>query len=192
MRSITIIFWLLGYSFQSNACQCPLTSLSLGECDKYEIIFRGKVDSVKSCNRNFGEAFFKVSELYKGNIPATFKVLFECGVPCAMNFRVGEEWIIYSNFKQIGNAKIDWCGRSRKYFKFAKEDFYTVTYGNDYEEELVFLRKNLGLHRALAETKNAAENRNLRPSTNQTIFILVCSLLVIILFYWLFNKYFKF
>jgi hypothetical protein len=183
---------LLGFFSELTACQCPLTTLSVAECNKYEIIFKGRIDSVRTCENNFGEAFFIVSELYKGNVTERFKVLFECKVPCAMEFKAGEEWIIYTNYKQIGNGKMDWCSRSRKYFKNLKEDYYAETYGNDYDDEVKFLRTNLGLHRVVAENKNASENRNIRPSTNQMILILVCSLLAIILFYWLFNKFFKF
>jgi hypothetical protein len=178
--------------FSTRACQCPVTTLSLAECKKYEVIFKGRVDSVRMCENNLGEAFFELQELYKGNATKRYKILFECGTPCALSFQPGEEWIIYSRYKQIGNAKMDWCSRSRKFFKVAKEDFYATNYGNSYDEEVVFLRQNLGLHRFLAEVKNSAENRNERPSSTQMIIILICSLGTIILFYWLFNKFFKF
>lgn len=191
-RNIIFVFLLVTGAYKARACQCPPTSLSLAECNKYEVIFRGKVDSVRLCENNFGEAFFEIQDLYKGNATKRFKVLFECNVPCAMSFNVGEEWVIYSSYKQINNAKMDWCSRSRKFFKIAKEDFYTINYGNSYDEEVAFLRQNLGLHRFLADNKNASENRNERPNPAQTIIILICSLGTIILFYWLFNKYFKF
>lgn len=187
-----ITFLFVFFFFAGSACQCPPTSLSLAECNKYEVIFRGRVDSVRMCDNNFGEAFFVLLDLYKGNATKRFKVLFECGTPCALNFNPGEEWIIYSSYKQINNAKMDWCSRSRKFFKVAKEDFYFMNYGTTYDEEVAFLKQNLGLHRFLADNKNASENRNERPNSTQTIIILICSLGTIILFYWLFNKYFKF
>lgn len=190
-RIIFVLFFLSGF-YTANACQCPATSLSIAECNKYEIIFMGKIDSVKTCGNNFGTAYFTVNELYKGNVTKNFKVLFECGVPCAQEFAAGDEWIIYSNYKQIDNAIMDWCSRSRKYFRIEKQDFYTVNYGNTYSQELQFLEDNLGLHRLLVETKNAAENRNIRPSITTTILALVVSLLFIIFFYWLVNRYFKF
>lgn len=179
-------------SFVILACQCPLTTLGIDECDKYEIIFKGKVVSVNTCNNNFGTAVFELEELYKGNATKQFKVLFECGVECAMDFNEGEEWIIYSRYKQVDKALMNWCSRSRKFFKNAKEDFYTSTYGNDYYDELKFLRQNLGLHRFLVLKTTTTENRNERPTTNQTILMLLVSLSAIILFYWLFKKYFKF
>lgn len=190
---IFFLSFILLFKPESNiACQCPLTELGRVECDKYEIIFKGKIVSVTPCDNKFGVAVFEVEELYKGNATKQFKVLFECGIECAQQFSEGEEWVIYSRYKQIDKAMMDWCSRSRKFFKNDKEDFYSVTYGNDYEEEVKFLRKKLGLHRTVSEIKNAAEERNLIPSKNQTIILLLCSLGAIFLFYWLFKKYFKF
>ncbi len=191
LRLFLIIALFFG-TYISNACQCPLTTLGLDECKKYEVIFKGKVISVETCKDNFGTAVFEVEELYKGNASKEFKVLFECGVECASEFNEGEEWIIYSNYKQVDKALMDWCSRSRKFFKNAKEDFYAVTYGNDYYDELKFLRENLGLHRLLVLKKSTTENRNERPTTNQTILMLLISIGAIVLFYWLFKKYFKF
>ena len=116
-------------------------------------------------------------------------MLFECNSTCYQKFNVGDEWIIYSRYKQVNNCKLDWCSRSRKFFKSDKEDFYTLTYGNDYDDELKFLRKKLGLHRFLIEAKIETGNRNTIPNVNQTIIILLCSITVIVLFYFIFNKW---
>jgi hypothetical protein len=185
-----LVFLLRAFPLQ--ACQCPLSSLSMAECDKYEIIFKGKVLSVAPCGQKFGEAVFEVQELYKGNATSSFKVLFECGGECAIGFRTGEEWIIYSRYKQIDNALMDWCSRSRKQFSNEKEDFYTVNYGNDYDDEVNFLREYLGLHRLLKDEITAGENRNRLPKQWETALLFTGSLLVIVLFYWLFNRFFKF
>src|SRR6478736_2853398 len=68
------IFWLLLFiSGSSKACQCPMTQLSMEECKKYEIIFKGKVVHVIDCDNKFGEALFEVQELYKGNAGEKFK-----------------------------------------------------------------------------------------------------------------------
>jgi hypothetical protein len=171
-------------------CQCPLTTLSEAECDRYSVIFKGKVLSVKSCEGNLGEAVFEVEELYRGDVTKRFKVLFECNGECAKGFNAGEEWIIYSNYRQVSNVMMDWCSRSRKYFKIAREDYYTSTYGNDYDEEVTFLRKNLGLHKIAEQIENTVGEPNQRPDMTQTIILLVCSLSAMILFYWLFRKYF--
>lgn len=175
-----------------SACQCPITALSLETCNAYEIIFKGKLKSVKPCGDRYGEALFEVNELYKGNITQTFTVLFECNQECAQTFAPGEEWIIYTKYKQVSNALMDWCSRSRKFFSNTKEDFYTVTYGNDYYDEAKFLREKLGLHRFLKQKQDLSEKRNLQPSQTQSIILVICSFGGIILFYWLFNRFFKF
>lgn len=186
-----LILTFLIFNISSKACQCPLTALSMEECNKYDIIFKGKILSVKDCGDKFGEALFEVEELYKGVVAKEFIVLFECNVECAMKFNPGEEWVIYSNYKQVDKALMNWCSRSRKYFRNEKEDFYTVNYGNDYFDEVKFLREKLGNHRPLANQANLEANRNQLPDKTQFIVILICSLSGIILFYWLFNKFFR-
>jgi hypothetical protein len=162
------------------------------ETGKYEIIFRGVVDSVKACDGGLpGEVFFHVQELYKGNATPEFTVLFKCNDPCFVGFKEGEEWIIYTRYKQIGNAMMDWCSRSRKYFKHEKEDYYKVNYGTDYFDELKFLRANLGLHRLLVEKNNDAGNRNILPDTTDKIILVLVSIGAIVLFYMLFRKFFR-
>jgi hypothetical protein len=176
---------------RAAACQCPVTDLSLQECAKYQVIFRGVVDSVKACGDRPGEAYFRILELYKGSIPDGFTVVFDCSSDCAAGFNPGEEWIIYTNHRQVTNGRMDWCSRSRKYIKNPKEDLYRENTGVDYFEEAEFLEKNLGLYRPLSSNKVSAENRNIRPDKTQTIVILFVSMAAILLFYWLFNKFFK-
>lgn len=175
----------------SKACQCPLSNLSLNECEKYEVIFRGKVLDVKSCGDKPGEAQFEVLELYKGNASEKFKILFRCDEECAYLFKPGEEWIIYSRYKQVNTAMMDWCSRSRRYFSNLKEDYYTSTYGNDYEEELAFLRTHLGQHRLLKGDATLSQSRNQIPGKAQTAVLLICSILGIVLFYLIFKKFFQ-
>lgn len=185
---ILLFFIIAGKS--ANACQCPVSGLSLNECEKYELIFKGKVISAKTCDNTPGLAIFEVLELFKGNSEKKIKVYFNCENDCSKGFLVGEEWIIYTRYKQIDNAQMDWCSRSRKYFRFDKEDYYSVLYGNDYDDELNFLRTNLGNHRIM-EKKQHPEERNRKPTLNESILILISSLAAIVLFYYLFNKFVK-
>lgn len=194
LLSYIILFSLIGIAIKSKAqpaCECPVTLLTKKECEKYEIIFRGKVLSVAPCKNKPGVAVFEVNDLYKGSLTKTFKVMFSCEDPCARPFQEGEEWIIYSRFKQIDNAMIDWCSRSRKYIKLQNEDYYLTTHGISYDDELKFLQDSLGLHRIMKEQMNAAQHRNLLPTTNQSILILIASILFILGFYYFFNKFFK-
>lgn len=175
------------------ACECPQTTLSRHECDKYDLIFKGRIKAVKACSENSnGSAVFEVDELYKGSAGKEFRVLFECNVSCAQPFLQGDEWIIYTTYRHMNDAKMDWCSRSRKYFKIENQDFYKVNFGNDYEEELKFLRDSLGLHRLLKDSDVSLDERNKKPDKTQFVILLLVSLAGMILFYWLFKKYFRF
>jgi hypothetical protein len=192
MKRLAGILWCLLVAVQvSQACQCPLTSLSQAELDKYDIIFKGKIDSVMLHGKK-SIAVFTIDELYKGMVAKEFTLLFDDEDVCKLELRPGDEWIIYANYHQIDNAKLDFCSRSRKFIKNTKEDFFAETTGVSYDEELAFLLEKLGLHKVLKENPNkAAENRNILPSTNQMIIGFLCSLGGLFLFYWLFNRFFK-
>lgn len=173
-----------------EACQCPVTSLSMDECNKYDLIFKGRIESI-SLKGSRSEALFSIIDLYKGNTTARFKVYFNDEDPCKLDMRSGDEWIIYTNYYQIDNAKLDFCSRSRKFFKNIREDFFYPTTNVTYDDEARFLQEKLGLHKLLKEDVNRVENRNQLPTKLQFIITLLCSLGGIILFYWLFNKFFK-
>lgn len=183
-----ILFLLIGKA--SLACQCPLTALNETELAKYDIIFKGKIDSIKLDGKK-SVAFFRVDELYKGLVSKEFNILFDDEDVCKLELRPGDDWVIYANYHQIDNAKLDFCSRSRKYIKNVKEDFFEETTGVSFGEEINFLQTKLGLHKALKENPNKVENRNILPNTNQLIIGFICSLLGLFLFYWLFNRFFK-
>jgi hypothetical protein len=188
---LLLLFFGLACCRQSLACTCPPLKLNIQETEKYDLIFRGTVVSVKPCAGVPGEAVFEIQELYKGNTPPRFSVLFHCDEECALGFKQGEEWIIYTRYKQISNAMMDWCSRSRKFYLHDKEDFYKVNFGNDYFEELRYLRTNLGLHRLLVKKETEAGNRNILPNTTQLAIALLCSIAAIVVFYILFRKFFR-
>lgn len=178
--------------FSTFACQCPVTKLSVEECNKYDIIFRGRIVKDSVFDGKKGEAIFEINELYKGIIPSQFKVLFNTNEECAQVFAIGEEWIIYTNYKQATNAQMDWCSRSRKYFKNDKLDFYTVTYGNDYDDELKFLREKLGLHKPLSAPQVKPDwQGNQIPTQKEFIIYLLLSIAGVILFIFLTKKFLK-
>jgi hypothetical protein len=191
LRNLLTILFCLALCLETIACQCPVTALNAAELAKYEIIFRGKIVAVKQCGDRPGEATFEVTELYKGNTTKNFTVIFDCGQECAQQLLEGEEWVIYARYKQINNAQMVWCSRSRKYFHNTREDFYQVNTGVDYDDEISYLRKELGLHRLLDPQVVTNADRNEKPNTKQSAVILISSLLVIVVFYWLFNRLFK-
>lgn len=190
MKHILLIILFVFVGRFAQACQCPVTSLNEAELAKYDIIFKGKIKSVK-LNKAKSEALFAVSELYKGMVSIEFTLLFDDADVCKLELRPGDEWVIYANYHQIDNAKLDFCSRSRKFFKNVREDFFEETTGVSFDEEVHYLQTKLGLHKPLKENPNKVENRNILPNTNQMILGFICSLLGLFLFYWLFNRFFK-
>ncbi len=184
-----LVIICLSYNLAS-ACQCPLTTLNDKELAKYEIIFKGSIQSIR-VNNSTTEAVFHVSELYKGLIADDFKIIFNNDDECKVDIRIGDEWIIYSNYFQVDKAKLDYCSRSRRYIKNINEDFYAETTGISYDQEIRFLQNTLGLHKPLKNNPNKVENRNIIPNTNQLIVYLLISIVGIIFFYLVVNKLFK-
>ncbi len=172
----TILFLLLLILKVSVACQCPITQLNEAETNKYDLIFKGKITQINKSN----EAVFLVNELYKGNSFKNFIVVFDLKDECNIAMRVGDEWIIYSNYKQMDRAKLNFCSRSRKFIKNNKEDFFEVTTGISFDDELRYLQTKLGLHKLLKQNPNKVENRNLMPNKTQTIVYLLISIIVLV------------
>jgi hypothetical protein len=189
-RCILILF-LLFTGARIEACQCPVTVLNMQECNNYDVIFRGKVLTVNPCDHKPGEAIMEVLELFKGNAEQKFKILFACSEDCFYEFKPGEEWIIYSRYKQVNTALMDYCSRSRRLFNNSKEDYYIATSGIDYEEELKFLREKLGLHRLIENKQNQDYSRNNLPNSSQSVGILLVSIAALLGFYFIFNRYLK-
>jgi hypothetical protein len=187
-RSLIVLLLLSKFALP---CQCPITLLSKKECSKYDIIFRGTIDSVGMCGNVPGIVVFTVKDLYAGIASEKFKLQYNCDNECFYQFRAGEEWIIYSNYRQVGVGMMEWCSRSRRFIKNEKEDYYSATSGNSYNDEVKFLQDSLGLHRLSKEQLTPDKLRNQLPTVNQQIIILICSLLCVLLFYYLFNKFFK-
>ncbi|MES2513180.1 MAG: hypothetical protein V4580_03515 [Bacteroidota bacterium] len=148
MKNGILILLLTLTAKLSFACQCPLSSLNDKELLKYEVIFKGKIRSI-TLNKENSQAVFIVSELYKGMLADDFTILFNDTDPCKLELRVGDEWLIYSNYYQIDNAKLDFCSRSRKYIRNIKEDYFAETTGISYDEETRFLTEHLGLHKLM-------------------------------------------
>ncbi|MBS1650671.1 MAG: hypothetical protein JSU07_01555 [Bacteroidetes bacterium] len=143
------------------------------------------------CDNKPGEAMFEIEELFKGNVTKSYKILFECNTECAQQLSIGDEWIIYANYKQINNAALNWCSRSRKYFKIENQDFYKIITGVDYTDELNYLRKELGLHRFIKANNIDDGKRNILPNLLQSSLLLIASLIGMVVFYWVFKKFVK-
>jgi hypothetical protein len=186
---ILVVF--LTFSYSSKACQCPVSKLDEVALNQYELIFRGKIIKLNP-NERKSEAIFEVIDLFKGNATKEFTVVYDATDPCKLDLREGDEWLIYSNYIQIDRVKLDYCSRSRRFFKNIKEDYFAEVTGLSYEEEYRFLTEKLGFHKLLKQNENQVKNRNIIPSKMQFIITILVSLVAMVVFYWLFNKFFKF
>jgi hypothetical protein len=186
-----IVFLFVFIAGQIYACQCPLTKLDETELSRYELIFRGKIQSIK-LNERKSEAVFEITDLFKGNATKEFIVMFDNNDPCKFDLRVGDEWLIYSNYLQIDRVKLDYCSRSRRFFKNIKEDYFAEITGLSYDEEYKILTEKLGHHKLLKQNENQVKNRNIIPNQTQFMITIIISIVAMVVFYKLFNKFFKF
>jgi len=187
-----IVFVLLLLSKLSFACQCPpLSPISKDLCEKYEVIFYGKVDSVSPCGTNgISTAHFTIIELYKGGVEQFVNVDFDCSSSCMMSFAKGDEWIIYSIFQRFDLLTVNLCGHSRKFFHDAAQDVNQITSERTFEQEKQFLNKALGIQsfikkNELNQQQNELAHENTQPSAISKLLLLLASALVMGIVYYI-------
>jgi hypothetical protein len=172
----------------AKACQCPVVALDRSLTANYQLIFYGRVVDVHACGDRPGEAVFEIRELYQGNSVPTFTIVYDCKDACYLPFNKGDEWLIYTNYRQMGNGRMDWCSRSRKMMSVQKEDFYTVNYGTTFDDDIRFLRDSLGIHRTASNDLVNAGPRNQHPDLYSTAMMLLLSLAGMVGFYVLIRR----
>ncbi len=191
MRLLILSFLLLGSP--TFACDCPpIKKIDREGCEQYDVIFRGTVDSVSTC-KDKATAYFHILDLYKGQLTEHFKFQYECESSCQMSFSKGEEWIIYSVSAREGKLQIELCSHSRKLM--TGDDYYAVTSGQSYADEMASLKRILGNKRIREEgdetNQGQYDHQNIHPDGYTKLWLLGVSLVVLLIFYYLFNKYFR-
>lgn len=190
-----IFFIFLFLSNLSFACQCPtLSPISKDLCNKYEVIFYGKVDSVSPCATNgISTAHFTINELYKGEVEQHVKVDFDCSSACMMSFSESDEWIIYSIFQRFDLMTVNICEHSRKFFSDATLDIYEIASHRTFEQEKQFLNKALGIQsfikkNELNEQQNNMAHHNTQPSAMNKLWLLLASAVAMGIVYYVTRK----
>lgn len=183
LAAYVLILFLVLQGPPAKACQCPVVPLDRALTTTYQLIFYGKVVGVNACGDRPGEAIFEIRELYQGNSTPTFTIVYDCKDPCYLPFQKGDEWLIYTNYRQMGNGRMDWCSRSRKMMSVPKEDFYTVNYGTTFDDDIRFLRDSLGIHRTASAELIDAGPRNEHPDLKASALMLLLSLAGMVGFY---------
>ena len=184
----TIVF----FSNLSFACQCPILSpISKELCNKYEVIFYGKVDSISPCATNgINTAHFTIIELYKGVAEQHVKINFDCSTACMMSFSKGDEWIIYSIFQRFDLMTVNICDHNRKFFSAAEQDVYQITSKRTFEQEKQFLNTSLGIQsfikkNELNEQQSDLAHQNTQPSAITKLWLLLASALTMGIVYYI-------
>ena len=190
MYKLIGLFMLVSYL--GIGCECPSTQLNSTLLQSYDIIFKGRVINIQSIPGAYKEAEFEIESLFKGASSKTIKVLIDTTVNCARPILRGQIWLIYSCFKQWQRPLLDWCSRSRQWFEFEKEDFYTFTRGVSFEEEINYLKSRLGSHPILSEPiDSAATNRNILPKPYLLLILLGLSTLGLLVLNYFLKRMFK-
>jgi hypothetical protein len=197
MRRSLLFLFLIAFCF-SHACECPpLSAVSKELCKEYDVIFYGKVDSVKPCSTDgIGTAYFTVISLYKGSALQHISVDYDCSSSCMMSFFKNDEWIIYAMYQHFDLLTVDICGHSRKKITDGTIDYYEAASQRSFSEENSFLEKNLGLqpfasHNKLNDQQKEMQPHNEQPSAMNKLWLLLISLAVMAIIYFISRKYFK-
>jgi hypothetical protein len=191
-----ILFFLLFFSKICFSCQCPqLQPISKDLCTTYNVIFFGKVDSVKNCGTDgISTAYFTLNELYKGAVEQHVKIDFDCASDCMMNFSKGDQWLIYSSFQRFDLMTVNICEHSRKFFSDASQDIYQIASHRTFVQEKQFLNATFGIqpyvkNNELNKLENDLRPHNDQPSSlNKLLLLLVSFIAMGIVYYITRNK----
>lgn len=191
-KLVFLSFSLAFFSFKAQSpvpCSCPAVPFDSLAPSEYEIIFCGKVKEVKVLSNDLHTVVFEVSELYKGHVTRNWDVHFKKDDPCAMEFKPGDEWLMFLNYYQNNNSKLNWCSHSRKYFRTKTDDPFWISSGWEYEDVKSFLKKKLGTYKILENVGTDAKARNVLPNRWEFFIYLFASACGMFLIYYIVKKY---
>ncbi|MEO6903124.1 MAG: hypothetical protein ABI315_08220 [Bacteroidia bacterium] len=174
------------------ACECPpILPISTELAKPYTIIFNGRVDSVSICNTDgLATAYFTINKLFKGAVQQNVKIYFDCSSPCMMSLNKNDEWLIYAKYMRFNQLTILLCSHSRKSIEDLKQDYYAVSAGRSFTEEVNFLQQTMGLQPFIKEENmdEVLQHHNLQPSGQNKIYLLLISISVMIIIYFISRK----
>jgi len=185
---ITIAVFFNSKIFGSTPCSCPAIPFDSLVPTNYEIIFCGKVIRVLPLNENLKKVIFSVEELYKGMVTREWEVLYNPEDPCAVQFQVNDEWILFLNYYQKNNSKMDWCSPCRKYYKNKMDDPFRLISGWEYDDVKFFLKRKLGIKQVTEMPVQAAKGRNIIPDRMQMLLIIAISFIIFLGIYFMIRK----
>lgn len=194
MKHLYIIFYSFAFFITHSlfSCQCPIIEWTVNEVNKNDVIFRGKIKNVILHQNNYTVAEMEVINLFKGNALKLYKVLFPENDGCSIPVNVGEEWLIYSQQKQINSCIINWCGLSRKKFQNDAEDFFIATHIITYDEEINKLKENFQEIQFDSNRNNNMEfHKNIIPEKIELYLYMALSLIGFLILLYIVKNYLK-
>ena len=196
MRLIYFLFFVLLFNcaFTQDNCTCNEKEIAFSEeyVNAHQLIFRGKTISI-SKGTDYDKVTFLVSKLFKGIASQQIEVYFDTKNECALKFTVGEDWIIYSTYKQA-KPFVAYCSRSRKNVINTNKNIDLMYIKSDItvDDETDKLGELCGL-KALTEPVSENENahNNIIPTGLQRILLIIFSMVGFAVIYFLLNKVLK-
>lgn len=193
---IQALFFVLifhGLYAQDN-CNCNEREISFSKeyVNSNQLIFRGKTISITK-GTDYDKVSFEIDKLFKGIASKKIDIYFDNKNVCALKFNVGEDWLIYANYKSA-KAVVVYCSRSRKNvintnknidLMYIKSDI-TV---DDETEKLTELGDLKPFSEPVSENENA--HNNTIPTGLQKILMIVFSALGFAGIYLIMNKFWK-
>ncbi|HXU28094.1 MAG TPA: hypothetical protein VN698_12765 [Bacteroidia bacterium] len=196
MRLTFILFFTLLFqlAFAQTNCNCNEKEIEFSEgyVNANNLIFRGKTLST-SKGTDYDKVTFSVSKLFKGTAAQQIDVYFDAKNPCVLKFGIGEDWLIYANYKS-GKPLLLYCSRSRKNvintnknidLMYVKSDL-TI---DDETEKLTELCGLKAFAKPVADTESAHDN--IIPTGSQRILLIIFSVIGFALIYFVLNKVMK-
>ncbi len=188
------ILFNFNFSISQTACNCDESKIAFSKSyiSEHQLIFRGKTVSIEK-GEDYTMAHFTVTQLFKGSAPKEITIYYSKKNECSLKIAVGEDWLIYADFKQLQKPFVEYCSRSRKNvintnknvdLQYAKTDL-TI------DAECEQLQEQVGLHNLSAQPADNNRHRNVIPGFTQRIVLILCSIAGFILIYFLLNKFLK-
>lgn len=193
-KSLLFTFFIFSHSLFACICE-PLAPLSKESFKQYDVIFYGKVDSISFSRSKENIVHFSVIELYQGNSEEHVQLIYDGSSSCMMNFINNEEWIIYATYSNFDKLNVHLCSHSRKRFNDTSKDPYLAGAGKSFADELTLLRTELNTQQLikrndLIKTQSELKPHNDQPSNINKVILLIVSLLVMVLVYFI-SKFIK-
>jgi len=191
-RIYLLILFQLSFIGGIIACDCPaLAPLTIVECRKFDVILQCKIDSVSSC-KGKSIAYAEIIEVYKGNESSVLQFEFDCSSSCQMSFANGEQWLIYGKYNGEKKLEVAFCDRNRKQIADSQKDYFAISSGLSFDEEIRYLVKNIGLKISRVKKNKQAiditQRENDQTSGMNKILLLFVSLILFLVIYYFVNK----